>query len=156
MKNKKKGFTIVETIVSLSIIAIVMSLVASLVVIVSNVSKKQQYDSQCVAEYQRASEVIDRFINNYSTTNFVLDSIETNSIKIKSSDSSSQYELTFNKVEQTLLVELLNFDTNEKEPQSLKFQNIKEINFVQRGKIISCSYIFENFNTYTRLVTFGA
>ncbi len=153
MKNKKKGFTLVEVVISLSIGVIVMSLVASLIVIVSNISNKQAYESQCQAEYQRASQLVNTFFNNYQTSEFMIDSVSNEKVVIKR--DTEEYELRYIYAENKLTANILNLNSGETETKNLIFQKIIEINFSSNGNLILCKYLFDNYPTYSNLVTFG-
>lgn len=55
MKNKKRAYTLVEVVVTLSVLIVVIALVMSLIFVVSNTSKKVEHDNMCLAEYQSAN-----------------------------------------------------------------------------------------------------
>ena len=51
MKNKKRAYTLVEVVVTLSVLIVVIALVMSIIFVVSNTSKKVEHDNMCLAEY---------------------------------------------------------------------------------------------------------
>ena len=155
MKKRRAGFTLVEVLVALSITVVVMSLVASLVVIVNNVSNKQTYERQCQEEYESASELVEEYFNNYRVKDFLDNAIVVEENYVVVQDGENQYRIEYNKLQNKLSAEIKNLTTSETKTKTLNFEKIVEIKFSSNGNIILCEYGFENFPTYTNLITFG-
>ena len=153
MKNKKRAFTLVEVVISLTIGVIVMSLVASLIVIVTNISNKQTYETQCQTEYQQASQFVETYFNNYQLDEFELYSVSQNQVTIK--NDNDEFELSFDFEQKKLVAEMIDHTTNQVETLEISLKKIVEIKFSANGNLIVCEYLFNDFPTYSNLVTFG-
>ena len=154
MKNKKNGFTIVEIIVSLSIIVIVLALSSTLIFMVSNISKRQQYEDLCQNEYQNASDLVEEFKNTYSTYQYTIFEITAYSITMK--DSENDYQINFDKNSKKLTAQIYNYQTNEVDNKEISFDYLINISFVAQDNNVKCTYQFEDFHSYTNLLIFGA
>ena len=155
MKKRYAGFTLVEVLVALSITVIVMSLVASLVVIVTRISNRQAYESECQTEYKTTNTVIENYFNNYSIPDFLSNQIVVTDSQVVVQNSENQYELTFVENEKKLVAQMLNHTTGEVETKTINLQYIIEINFSADGNIVLCEFVFDNYPTYKNLITFG-
>ena len=153
MMKKKKGFTLVELVVSMSILVIVLASCALIVVTISKLSAKKEYEEACLTEYQNASDLIFEYKNAFSVSEYSLYSVNTNGISLKKGDD--EFTLTFNTTNTTLTAQIYNHSTNQIDTKNLKFNNLKNIQFVQEGNLVKCTYQFENFNQYTNLLNFG-
>lgn len=154
MKNKKKAFTVVEIVVSLSIIVIVLALCSTLILMVSNISKKQNYEYECQIDYKEASLVLDEFKNTYSTYQYTLFDVSDNHITIKENENTYQinYDSNLNK----LTAQILNHETNEIVLREVNFKHLINILFVAQDNNVKCTFEFESFHSYSSLLIFGA
>jgi len=153
MKNTKKGFTLVELVISMTIVTIVVALSAAMIVTMSKISSKREYEDKCVDEYQKASALILDFKNAYSINQYSLFSVEENEITIKS--STNDYVLNFNLETKTLTAQIYNYETSQVDTKKITFENIINISFVNTNNIVKCTYEFLNFHQYTNLLDFG-
>ena len=151
--KKKKGFTLVELVVSMSILIIVLASCAIIVVTISKLSAKKEYEEACLTEYQSASNLILEYKNAFSVSEYSLYGVNTNGISLKNGDD--EFALIFNVANTTLTAQIYNYSTNQIDTKSLKFKNLTNIQFVQEGNLVKCTYQFENFNQYTNLLNFG-
>ena len=154
MKSKKKGFTLIEIIVSLSIIVVVLALSSSLIVIISRISQKQQYQEACQVEYSQASGLLDEFKNAYSTYKYTLESVSEHTLIVK--DEGNEYTFNFDVNLKKITAQIWNNQTNQIDTRELTFDNIINISFVAQDKNVKCTYEFENFHSYINLLIFGA
>jgi len=154
MKNEKKAFTIVETIVSLSIIVIVLALSSTLIIMVSNISKRQHYEDLCQTEYRNASDIVAEFKNAYSTYQYDIYEVEQNLIIIK--DGENSYQINFDENLKKLSAQIYNYQTNQVDNKEISFECLINISFVAQDNNIKCTYAFNNFHSYTDLLIFGA
>lgn len=154
MKNKNKGFTIVEIIVSLSIIVIVLALCSTLIMMVSNIAKKQEYEYLCQTEYQDASSLVEEFKNAYSTYQYTLYEVTSNSITMK--ESENDYQINYDENTKKLSAQIYNYQTEQVENKEITFKYLINISFVAQDNNVSCTYQFDNFHSYTNLLIFGA
>ena len=152
MKNKK-GFTLVELIVSMSIIVIITTFCAALVITISKLSAKKEYEESCLSEYQRASNLILEYKNAYSISEYSLFSVNESEIILKKDED--EFLLTFNNNTKTLTAQIYNFTNNQVDIKNLTFKNLIKIEFAIQGDMVKCSYCFENFNNYANLLDFG-
>ena len=151
--KRKKGFTLPEVVVVLSITVIVMSLVASLIVIVSKASTHQNSQNTYQTEYRTASALVDEFFNTYNTQNFEISDFQENQIVV--SDGLNQFILKFEQDAKQLSAEILKHNSNQTQTRILDFLKLTEIKFSRNGNIIMSEYIFDNDVTYRQIITFG-
>ena len=89
-KNKKKGFTLVELIVTLAVSAIVLGMVASLSVLVNKILQAQRYTSSVNSEYEQVKTTAENFISKYSSKGYKI--VVSNSNEEKTISSIYIYE----------------------------------------------------------------
>ena len=155
MKNKNKGFTLVELVISLAIIAIVVSLSSTVAVVISKASYQREFENECITEYESANSLIMEFNNIYSTYQYTLTLVEEDVIKIE--DASNEYLLGFDTATKTLSAQILNYETMEVDTKTITFKNISNIQFSNgtSEKIVKCVYVIDGFRNYTNLISFG-
>ena len=151
--KKNKGYTLVETIITLSIVSIVLVLITSVIIAISNITKRQDYESLCQSEYGIASKNLDSFFSNYSINGYSILQAENNILVI--TDGENNYSLNYNTNKKELSFSLLNFNTNLTEIKKNKFENLININFVAQDNLVTCTYEFLNFHSYTELKKLG-
>ena len=151
--KKRKGFTLVEVMISMSIMFIILAFCAAMVVTISQISAKKEYDDLCLTEYQEASNLVIEYKNAYSVNEFSLHSVSETEIIIKKDES--EFKLTFNTNTKTLTAQIYNFSSNQVDTKNLTFKNMIKIEFAIRGDMVKCTYQFENFNEYANLLNFG-
>ena len=155
-KNKKKAFTLLEVVITLSVTVVVLSLITSLVIVISNVSKLQIYAQNCQAEYQQANDLVNKFANAYSfgECTFSLQQTEYE-CKIVVQKDSQTYELVYQKMQSKLTAQILEAMSGQAEQKVISFQNIKNIVFAKQDNLIKCEYQFESYPTFTNLLVLG-
>ena len=89
-KNKEKGFTLVELIVTLAVSAIVLGMVASLSVLVNKILQAQRYTSSVNSEYEQVKTTAENFISKYSSKGYKI--VVSNSNEEKTISSIYIYE----------------------------------------------------------------
>ena len=156
-RNKQKAITLPEVVITLSLLTIVLVLVTSLVLAVSNVSKRQTYNQNCQTDYQKAVNFVDGFVQNYSTYHFELDVLNTDAqCVIRFANGGETYSLIYEKQSNKLIAQMLDFGTNEVKNVENSFKYINNITFSKQSNLIKCEYYFENYPTFTNLVVFGS
>ena len=150
----KKAFTLIETIVTLSVVSIVFVLISSLVIAISNVTKRQQYQTLCQDEYFLASSAINSFFSAYSLDGFIVLQAQENMLTV--SNGQDEYVTEYNQSNKLLQVQVFNYKTNQTDTINLQFENLIKISFDAQDNIVLCSYEFANFHTYTELKKLGA
>ena len=156
-KNKQKAITLPEVVITLSLLTIVLILITSLVLTISNVSKKQTYNQNCQSEYQKAVNIVDGFVQNYSTYQFEASVSDTEfQCVISFSNGVNTYSLIYEKHTNKLTTQMLDFGTNEVESNENQFKYIKDITFSKQNNLLKCEYYFEDYSTLTNLVVLGS
>lgn len=153
MKNNNKGFTLIEVVISMAIIVIVVALSSAMVVTMSKISQKREYENKCISEYQSAAKLVLDFKNAYSISKYSLFSIDENQIIIKS--GTDDYILNFDTATKTLTAQIFNYSTNQVDSKNITFENIIRISFVKQDALVKCTYEFLNFHQYTNILDFG-
>ncbi len=151
--KKKNGFTLVEVVVSMSIIFIVLGFCAAMVLSISKISAKREYDELCLSEYQSASNLIQEYKNAYNINEYSLFKVDESEIVIKKDES--EFSLKFNETEKTLTAQVYNYSSNRIDTKNLTFKNIIKIEFASYGDMVKCTYKFQNFTEYANLLNFG-
>jgi type II secretory pathway pseudopilin PulG len=154
--NLKKAFTLPEVVITLSVTIVVLAFITSLAIIVSNVSKAQTYSQNCQAEYQDACNLVDEFVNTYSTNEYDLSVLQTESgYQIVFNNGSQTYQLTYNKNQKVMSAQIFDALSNQTNQKNTTFENIENIVFTKQNNLIKCEYYFNNYPTFTNLVVFG-
>ena len=154
--NKKKAFTLPEVIITLSVTVVVLSLITSLVIVVSNVSKSQIYAQNCQAEYQYANNLVNKFANAYSFGDYTFSLQQTEyECKIVVQKDSQTYELVYQKAQSKLSAQILDTMSGQAEQKVISFQNIKNIVFAKQDNLLKCEYQFESYPPFTNLIVLG-
>lgn len=152
--KRKRGFTLPEVVVALSITIIVMSLVASLIVIVSKTSSNQNNKNEYDHEYTTANNIIENYFNAYNTSSYEIQTVENQSIVI-TDDGTNEYILSFDLDKKILSANIIEHLTGEVSLKTLQLEKMTEIKFSKNGNIILCEYVFDSGLTYKNLITFG-
>lgn len=154
--NSQRAFTLPEVLITLSVTVIVVFMITSLVIIVSNVSKTQIYNQNCQAEYQKAETFVEEFVSTYSYGNFAFDVNQTeNGTEIVAQNGEETYKLVYQKIQNSLTAQILNALSGEAEQKTIPFDNVTNIAFEKQYNVIKCTYYFENYPTFSKLVVFG-
>lgn len=69
-RNKKKGFTIIELIVTLAVSAIVLGMVASLSILVNKILQAQRYSASLNSEFEQVKSSTENYISKYSSAGY--------------------------------------------------------------------------------------
>ena len=69
-RNKKKGFTMIELIVTLAVSAIVLGMVASLSVLVNKILQAQRYTASLNSEFEQVKSSTENYISKYSSAGY--------------------------------------------------------------------------------------
>ena len=69
-RNKKKGFTMIELIVTLAVSAIVLGMVASLSVLVNRILQTQRYTASLNSEFEQVKDLTENYISKYSSAGY--------------------------------------------------------------------------------------
>lgn len=154
MKKRNKGFTLAEVVITLSISIIVVVLISTLIVMISKMSKRIEYENLCQTEYKQASELVLDYSNAYSINIFTVKSVADNQIVV--TNGETDYRLSFDTSNGNLLAETFNYTTNTLDTLEKTFKNIVNIKFTAQDNIVLCEYSFKNYPTYTNIIKFGA
>ena len=148
----RKGFTLVELVVSMTLTVIVLALAVSFVSLITKFSASQQNDYDSNVEYRRVISLLDEFRDAYSVSIYHLDTVENNSITITHSEES--YSLTYNMSNKSLTAQISVGGTTSSKVISLS--KITGISFERSGKIINVEIVFSSYPTRHYLLDFGA
>ena len=153
MKKRNKGYTLAEVMVTLSISVIVLVLITTLIVTMSGISKKIEYESTCQSEYKEANKIVEDYSNAYSINIYTVKSVAENQIIM--TDGVVDYKLSFDASNGNLLAETLNYNTNNVDTIHKTFKNIVNIKFTAQDNIVLCEYSFKNYPSYTSIIKLG-
>ena len=155
--NFKKAYTLPEVIVTLAVTVVVLALITSLVIVVSNVAKSQAYAQNCQAEYQQANNLVEEFTNTYSFGEHTFSVHQTeDGCEIAVQKNSLTYKLMYQQSQRKLTAQILDTMTSETEQKVITFENITNIVITKQDNLIKCEYYFANYPTFTNLVVLGA
>ena len=101
--NKKKGFTLVEAVITIAISVIVLSMIASLSYVTSKISASQKQSSDCVSEYSQAKLQIEKFVSKFASNEYIF-SLDTS--------SSTDPETGVQNIIKTITIKAKNLDKN--------------------------------------------
>jgi len=154
--KNKKAFTLIEMVITLSVVAVVIAMTTSVVLVVSKVANVQSYNQNCQHEYQSASKIIKKFISTYETYEYTISVQETETqSKIVCSDGLEHYNLVYDKQTNKIVADMFNYLANQTQQIQIDFKCLKNIKINKQQNIIKCEYIFDSYPTYTDLVVFG-
>lgn len=100
-KNKKKGFTMIELIVTLAVSAIVLGMVASLSVLVNKILQAQRYTASLNSEFEQVKSSTENYISKYSSAGYKI--VVSNMSEENSLSSIYIYDIDDNAVVSKLL-----------------------------------------------------
>lgn len=158
MRNKK-GFTLIELVVTLAVGAIVLTLVGVFSSMVFTTVKAQNNQTLFIEEFESGKELIQTFESTYSSNLISLNKVDNNSqfstVVVMDSDNN-YYQLSYQKDTKTLKAQILNLSTKTVEEKSLTFTNVADIVFTNNNNFIKCEFFYTQNNfTYNFIFSIG-
>lgn len=167
--NKKRGFTLVELVITMAVTVIVLAMVASLAFATSKVSSSQKVSSSSLSQYVYAKSQIESFVGEYSCDKFIFETKEesiinpetfltetTKSVIIFEKDSDINISWIEYKKDRINLYKLN--AKNEKELSSsldaTYFENL-DFSILDDISILKCKVQLKSSYTYSFLIDLG-
>ena len=144
----------VEVVVTLSITFIVLFMISTLSISISDVVKLQNINSKSLAEYYSIKQNIQSFFTCYSIKGYEIK--ETNNLDNQSnviiSNSIDDYGLIFNQENKQLSYEILNFQSQDVDIIVENYETINDVVFELNDNIVKCKINLINETVYVFLV----
>lgn len=133
----KKGFTIIELVITLGVFAIVGTLVTGLVVMASNFTTEQNRISNTMREIDESKEMVINWFSKYDTVDYLIVGVEENKVLI----DGNILEYANGKVVTAEATVIL------KDIVNVKFSNVEE------NKLIKCMFILYDDQEFSFLIS---
>ena len=167
--NNKKGFTLVEAVITIAVSMIVLSLIASVSYVTSKISASQKQSSDCISEYAQAKLQIENFASKFSSNDYIFSLDTTSSLNPETGAQDITKKITIKAIssnENIAMIEYKKFKigfyelnlSNELElTHSVDVLSFKDIafSFSSELNILRCEVSFFKLNNYVFLVNLG-
>jgi competence protein ComGC len=151
--KKKKAFTLVEMSVVLSVSVIIISIIVSLAILISNTQASNAYQTTCSGEYDLVKSMVEEYSQTYSTNEYFDKTVTSNGLKISGSDRD--FELVYNKDENKLSVDIFSSLDEQTTEKTKVFENITDIVFTTNDNLVKCEVSFLEYPTFSFVFEFG-
>ena len=160
--NKKRGFTLVELIITMAVSIIVLTMIASLSYITNKIVSTQKYESELESEIAITKVQIENYFKSYASSNFKLEKSqvvdgETVTDIITIFNSSDQYITSLEICDNEVKTFILNEIDEKQQKNILNFSYIKTINFDASDEfgVLKCEIVLSDSQSRVFLINMG-
>ena len=168
IKNKEKGFTLIEMVITIAVSVIVLGMIASLSMLTNKITANQKMSSNKISQFSYAKNQIEHFMQDYSSDNFSISTKNqiafgsTNPLNIATvvsiTEKNTEMEIARleyfkDKISFFKLNDLSEFEMNSSIDVST-FENIS-FEISKEFHLLRCDVSIKNLNNYTFLINLG-